>query len=333
MAGPVLDVVVQGLTAPATAAEREAMASPPYPVPAAWAAPRDRLLRELGDRLPATGDGPPTVTRTLGAPRPFRDVVRSLGRPGPFRFADAACALLAAGALDDSDVDELVALLPGTCGIRRQQVLNRLTADDLEGALAAADRIPGDTGWAGHRDVAAVLADRGDAAGFFAGWKRYAAGQHRDGMAALKGRLVTGVARAQGWPEALAVTQDKRIGPGFASDAFSAFGADVEGLSQVLAGEAAGVLPEIDELSVLVPALVAASGRDPERDHPLLAPILDRIVAVDPTTDKATMRARDHLLFSLWPAIGEHPTLDRVRKAVRTPSLRRELTRLPREPC
>ncbi|MFE3190846.1 hypothetical protein ACFXHA_17680 [Nocardia sp. NPDC059240] len=36
-------------------------------------------------------------------------------------------------------------------------------------------------------------------------------------------------------------------------------------------------------------------------------------------------------LFALWLAIGEHKTLDRIRKAIRTPSYRRDLTVLPRD--
>ena len=326
-----LDVIVQGLTAPVTAAEREAAAEPPYPVPAARVAPRERLIGELVARLPATGNGPLTVARALGTPRLYRHAVHSLCRPGRFRFADAACVLLAVGALDSSDIDAVIPLLPRTCGIRRQQVLNRLAADDLTGALEAADRIPDDTSWAGHRDIAAVLADRGDVAGFFAGWRRYSASRNRDGMVGLKARLVAGVARAEGWPAALEVTGDKRIGPRFTQYAFSAFGADVEGLSRVLTGEAADVLSEIDELGVLAQALREATGKDPECNHPLLDQTVERIIAVDPATDKATMRARDGLLFSLWPAIGEQATLDRVRKAVRTPNLRRELTTLPRD--
>jgi hypothetical protein len=176
-----------------------------------------------------------------------------------------------------------------------------------------------------------LLADRGDAGGFFAGWKRYSAAKDRHGMAELKTRLITGVAHAEGWQAALAVTRDKRIGPRFAKHAFSAFAADVDGLQRVFTGEATGVLSEMDELSVLARAVQDATGKDPERNHPLLDEIVDRIIAVERTTDGATMRMRDWLLFSLWPAIGEQATLDRLRKAVRTPQHRRDLTVLPRD--
>lgn len=311
-----VDLVVEGLTAATTEAERE-------------------LLGELVSRLPAEGDGPPTVTGVKSRPLGYRLVVASLerrGRRGRFDFADAACALLAVGALDDAEVESLIEPLPAHCGIRRQQVLNRLATGDLAGARAAADQIADGLSWVGYRDIAAVVADRGDAKAFFASWKRYAAGQDRNGMVELKRRLVSGVARNQGWRAALAVTDDKRVGAAFAKCAFAAFAdGEVDELQRVLAGEAAGILSEQDELSLLAQAVRAASGHNPERDHPLLGGIVDRIIAVDPTTDKTTMRWRDGELFALWPAYGEQATLDRVRAAVRTPRLRRDLTVLPRD--
>ncbi|PSK86928.1 hypothetical protein CLV63_13345 [Murinocardiopsis flavida] len=216
-------------------------------------------------------------------------------------------------------------------GALGQLVLNRAQAGDLEGARAEADLI-GAYSWTGYRDIAAVLADGGDVRGFFADWKRYAAVRSRDWMTDLKRRLVIGVARNEGWRAALAVTRDRRLGPQFARYSFSALPEDdVEGLQRLLEGEAAGVLPEQDELSLLARAVRAATGDAPERDPPLLGAIVDRIVAVDPATDKDTMRWRDGELFALWPAYGEQATLDRVRKAVRTPYYKRELRRLARD--
>jgi hypothetical protein len=140
--------------------------------------------------------------------------------------------------------------------------------------------------------------------------------------------LVTGTARAAGWRAALAASEDPRVGPGFARFAFCTL--DIEDLRRVLTGEAAGVLSETDELTVLADAVRIASGHNPGHDHPHLAEIVDRIIAVDPATDKATMRWRDAELFGLWPAFGNQATLDRVRAAVRTPRYRRELKLLPR---
>lgn len=325
------DLLVAGLTAAVTELEREAARTPPYPTPSAQRVPRRRLLRELVSRLPPEGDGPLTVTRVRARPGSYRSAVDSLGRPGRFDFGDAACALLAVGSLDDSNLEALVELLPGHCGVRRQQVLNRLAADDLSGARAAAERIADGLSWVGYRDIGGARASRGDADGFFSDWKRYAPGRDRTVMVELKRQLVTGVARNQGWRAALALTEDKRIGPGFARFAFTAFPVgDIDGLSRVFAGDAAGVLSEMDEVSVLAEAVREASGHNPERDHPLLGGIVDRIIAVDPTVDKATMRWRDAQLYYLWPAYGEQATLDRVRAAVRTPQYRRDLKVLAR---
>lgn len=322
------DLVASGLTAPVTEAERDAAARPPYPVPTARIAPRAGVLRLLADHLPVDGDGPLTVTRVKGTPVSYRAEVRRLGRPGPFDFADAACALFAVGALDDADVEALAGFLPAYSGVRRQQVLNRLATGDLAEARAAAGRIADGLEWVGYRDIGAWLADRGDTGEFFTDWKRYAAGQDRQGITELKRRLVVGVAGKDGWSAGLAVTADRRIGPAFARFAFEAYPVDdVEGLR----GAVAGVLSERDELTVLARAVRQASGHNPARDHPLLGEIVDRIIAVDPTTDKATMRWRDDELFGLWPAYGERATLDRVRAAVRTPRYRRELTVLARD--
>ncbi|WP_220138933.1 hypothetical protein [Nocardia sp. GTS18] len=224
-------------------------------------------------------------------------------------------------------------LLPESCGFRRQQVLNRIAAGDLAGARALATRIDDGYAWRAYRDIGFALADRGDVKGFFADWKRYAAGQDRAGMALLKEHLIAGVARHQDWNAAVTVAANKRIGPSFVCHAFTGFvdAADVDGLWEVLTGAAQGLLPELDELALLAATIRQATPNNPERNHPLLDTVVDRLIAIDPTADKAVMRGRDSELFALWPAIGEQTTLDRVRKAVRTPGYKRELTTLPRE--
>jgi len=327
-----VDLVLAGLTAPSTDAEREASRRPPYPLPAALQGIRDALLRELESRLPPEGgDGPLTVTRTMAPPRDYRSTVQDLRLPH-FEVADAACALVAVGALSDADVEKLVDDLPASCGIRRQQVFNHSLDGDITGAREAAEKM-GESRWVGYQDIARVAADRGDADLFFAHWKDYEAGRHRQSMPELKERLVSAVARRDGWQAGLALTKDKRIGPSFGYWAFVPFldGGDVPGLWNVLVGDAQGVLPELEELSLLTRSVVAASDPDPITDHPMLGAVVDRLIAVDPTVDKATMRWRDGLLSELWPGIGEKATLDRVRKAVRAPSLRRELTNLARD--
>ncbi len=56
-----------------------------------------------------------------------------------------------------------------------------------------------------------------------------------------------------------------------------------------------------------------------------LTQVLNRVIALDPS-EKPTMRARDQLLLSLWPAYSDAKTLALARSSARTPSIRRELT-------
>jgi hypothetical protein len=230
--------------------------------------------------------------------------------------------------LDAPAAERVAGHLPPHSGFRRQLVRNSLAAGDLAAAARHAAAM-GSNAWVGHREIGAAHATAGDAAAFFAGWKSYNAREARNRIADLKRTLVSAVAGRQGWQAALAVTKDKRIGPDFALYAFDAE-ADVDGLLALFGGDAAGVLTQADELVVLVRAVCAATPRNPDRDHPRLAEIVDRIITVEPST-KDTMRWRDGQLFRLWPAIGEQPTLDRVRKAVRTPSIKRELKVLARD--
>ncbi|MCA2210910.1 hypothetical protein [Nocardia rosealba] len=328
------DTLVAGLTLPISDVEREAARTPPYSIPAAVVPIRDRVLEELVSRLPSAGDEPPTVTRVLSRPRDYRFEVQMLAcSQRLFEFADATCALIAVDALTSDEVDSIAPLLPESCGFRRQQVLNRIAAGDLAGARALATRIDDGYAWRAYRDIGFALADRGDVKGFFADWKRYAAGQDRAGMALLKEHLIAGVARHQDWNAAVTVAANKRIGPSFVCHAFTGFvdAADVDGLWEVLTGAAQGLLPELGELALLAATIRQATPHNPERNHPLLDTVVDRLIAIDPTADKAVMRGRDSELFALWPAIGEQSTLDRVRKAVRTPGYKRELTTLPRE--
>lgn len=326
------NVLVAGFTAPTTAAERKAAFRRPYPVPAAMAPARDQVLRELEARLPDEGDGPPTVTRALGPIESYRETVRLLGLPGCglFEFADATCALIAVGALTTAEVEDLAPFLREWCGFRRQFVLNRIIAGDLEGARLLAGQLENEFRWRAYRDIGTVLAARGDARGFFTEWRHYGIARDRDDLAELAKLLVAGVARREGWRPAPTVTRAERISP-FGDQAFSAFihTADVEGLQRVLDSHAVGILSELDQLVLLSIAIKAATEPNPQCNHPLLDTVIDRLIAIDPTEDKRTMHRRDAELVGLWPAIGDQSTLACVRKAVR--GYREELTRLPRD--
>ena len=76
----------------------------------------------------------------------------------------------------------------------------------------------------GFREIGDVHGTRGDAAGFFRHWKTYAASKDRHDMSLRKERLVAAVARRHGWQAALAVCDDKRIGPDFRRTALQGLG-------------------------------------------------------------------------------------------------------------
>lgn len=282
-----VDLLIDGFTAPNAAAEEPL---------------RQRILRELEDRLPIEGDGPSTVTRALGPIGSYRDTVRALGQSpsGRFEFEDAACALIAVGAVTAEESDDLVPFLPAWSGFRRQLVLNRIAAGDLDGARSLAAGLDDEHRWRAYRDIGAALAARGDAPGFFAELRNYAIARDRDDLAELAKLLV--VAGRE--------------------DSGSGAGADVvEGLQRVLVRDAAGLVPELDQLILLSAVIRSVTEPDPQHNHPLLDGVVDRLVAIGASSGPAVVARRDALLVYLWPAIGDHATRDRVREAIRTPGL------------
>lgn len=186
-----------------------------------------------------------------------------------------------------------------------------------------------DRRYLGYRIVARWFAQRGDAAGFFARWRRLAAGKERYQIDALKRTLVASVARFSGWQAAIELVADKRLGPAYRACAFQPL-AEAGELEQLLAlfssGAGQNVLSEVDELGVLTRAAhctVTENHSAVARDS--LTQILNRVIALDPA-EKPVMRARDQMLLSLWPAYPDAQTLALARKSARTPSIRSELT-------
>ena len=315
--------------------EREAGRRPPYPIAVALRPHRDRIMKELRSRVTIDGDTPWVVTRILVHQiRLDPGHVEQIGRDF-FEFGDAACALVACAALSLDEAREITDSMPtyDGRGLRRQIAMTLRDRDRLDEARTEADSI-GAYSWSAHRDIAWKLAVEGDHEAFFKHWADYAAGKERHTMAQLKSTLVWGVAEKHGWKAAVDFAlAEKRLGTGFRGVGISQAAETMspEQVIEFFAHEAREVVTEQGELSLLVAALLRSAPRDPTIEHPLLGQIIDRIIAIDPLIDKATMRSRDLLLARLWPVMADVETLKRVRKGIRTPSLKRELTRLPRD--
>jgi hypothetical protein len=332
---PLVEVLTDALRHRYTDEERETSRRPPYPIAVALSPHRDRIMRELRSRVTPDGDYPWVVTRIrVHQIRLNPRYVDQIGRDF-FEFGDAACALVACAALSIDEARGIIDSTPSHDGrsLRRQIAMTLRDRDRLDEARAEADRI-GEYSWSAHRDIAWKLAVEGDHQAFFTHWPSYAAGTERHQMGQLKSVLVWGVAEKHGWQVGvdLALAQ-KRLGAGFVGPAISQ-ATKTMAPDQVITfftHEARGLLTEEGELQLLVAALLRATPGKPTSEHPLLRQIIDRIIAVDPLIDKATMRSRDLLLARLWPAVAETETLKLVRKAIRTPALKRELTVLPRD--
>jgi len=332
---PLIEVLTDALRYRYADEERETSRRPPYPIAVALRPHRDRIMRELRSSVKTDGDAPWVVTRILvHQSRLDPRHVEQIGRDF-FEFSDAACALVACGALSIDDAREMIASTPtyDSRSLRRQIAMTLRDHDRLDEARAEADRI-GEYSWSAHRDIAWKLAIEGDHEAFFRHWPNYAAGKERRTIAQLKSTLVWGVAEKRGWESAVDFAlAEKRLGAEFRGVGISQAAETMspDQLIEFFAHDARGLITEQGELHLLVAALLRAAPRKPTSEHPLLGQTIDRIIAIDPLIDKATMRARDLLLARLWPAMAEVETLKRVRKAIRTPLLKRELTMLPRD--
>jgi hypothetical protein len=330
-----LEVLIEALRYEPSERELDAARRPPYPLPRRWRRPRERIVQALQEAVPPDGRDVETITRVRAPIEPYASAVEQFGRPGTFSFSDSVCLLTAGGVLTIADAHRVAALVDGfdARALHRQIVLLHLARDDVAAAEAEAERMGPEWAWTAHRSIGRHLARRGDTEAFFARWSTYRAVKDRNEMDRLKGELVEAVGARDGWQRAVELTKDRRLGSAYAEHAFVApsENGDVEGLLELFGGPARGVLGEIRELKLLAAALVAAAGPAPPADHPRLGEVLDRVIALDPTADKETMRDRDGILLQLWPAYGEESTLRRARAAARAPWIKRELSALPRD--
>lgn len=341
--GTVQDMMTLALAAVVSApsdADYELWRRPPYPTPPGWVAFQSAAFEALHERLDRGGADPFMTCRLYEPERTFVDSAsRLVSGTRMFEPFDTVCHLLAGGIVSVGDVHTIIEALDveslNRAHLQRAIVYRCLADGDVDQAAIEADSVwLGDQVWVGWRALGSHYAAAGDAKSLFGLWRRYEAGKERDQMARLKRTLVSTVAGEQGWRAALDLATDKRLGPAYAGVAFEplAKSGDVDGLLELFdRADGLDAVAELTRLDLLVEALCASSDPNPLLDHPHLGEILARVIAIDPATSKAVMRQRDQLLFSLWPAIGEAATLQRVRAAVRTPSYRRELKRLPRD--
>jgi hypothetical protein len=340
-----VDVAVAALTYPWTRAEDAASRRPPYPIalglqpliaelvaalppdasPAAATVDHGRLLRHERQAYRYGADDWSRVRFVNRLPRVLFHLLAHgvLGVDDGQRLVDAV-----------AEIDPLVA-----ARLREQLVLVHLERDDLAAAAEVADQM-GTRAREGWRDIGFHHADRGEVAEFLALWSQYDARQDRAELDDMVRALVGNVARLEGWRVAIALCgNERRIGEGHRVCAFSAPEPwpwpplhTADELLALFAGDAAGVLDEVEELTCLVDAVRRETPEPPRTDHPAVSGLLDRIIALDPTESKQMMRTRDQLLGNLWMALGDRASLDRMVKAVRAPRLRADLRKgLPRE--
>ncbi|MBB5830683.1 hypothetical protein [Brachybacterium aquaticum] len=290
---------------------------------------------------------PPCATRQLSAPRPFsaaaslvvRQIESGKETSAP-ALGDLACVLLAGGLLEVTDLERAAELVGGhVAECFGRAIVHRLAADgELEAAARAADhprlaRMP----YIGWRALGDHHARRGETDAFLSHWSGYQTQKERRWIETARPLLVGAVARDRGWQDGLDVARRPRIATRGNRDELRLAalrplaGATPEPeLAALLRTEEELVdLPAADALALRVDAVLArAEDREKGADHPALRPLLEEITALDPTASKDLMRQRDALLLRLWPVIGTETTLQETRKAMRTPSLKREMTRL-----
>lgn len=225
--------------------------------------------------------------------------------------------------------------------MQRARVYGFLAEDDVEAAKPAAESSHlHDSNWIAWRAIGEYHAERGNAAAFLTLWSTFDGRRQRERLDWMRQSLVEGVSRHHGWQEALNVAKHRRIATRKNSGLM--LKTALEPLTETMTAKELEELissasecedlPEIQRLLLLVEAMLAHPCEDtPDADHPELANILERIIAVDPTFSKEQSHLRDFTLSSTWPLIGEENTLKRMRSAIRSPTLRHEYMGLKKD--
>lgn len=192
--------------------------------------------------------------------------------------------------------------------------------------------------YAGWRRIAEFHARRAEADAVLELWPRLGATSDQQEIDRMRGELIEATSRLRGWPAAVELAGHLRMGskrelPARIHTALAPIAeqGDPVAMQELLEREPTlAPLEERHRLHLVILSMRAAAPGAPEQDHPLLAPILERVLAMDPADSKEASRIRDWLLVECWPLIGSGETLARARAAARAPAMRRELTRLRR---
>ena len=316
-------VLIEALAYEWTPAEIDASRSPPYANPAAIHRHVAAILAEIDAHLPAEGDGQLVVLRALSAAQSYRSAARGVAR-GRIVLLDAACLLLSARAISIAQAEAISEHQEPrvAAGLRRQIVVSHLDDGNLESAIAATEAC-GENAYEAMRDIGRWHARRGDSEGYLRLASKYGS-KNREGLDDMRATLVRQVSLTQGWEAAIALTDHKRIGSAQRINALLPLASEgkLNELEALLAARPE-MLDRFDELQVLSAAILAVRG---DSQHPALADHLERIAAIDPSTDTKTMRRRDQLLYMLLPGVRTQESFSRLHAAIRTPLLKRDAT-------
>ena len=304
----------------------------------------DRAQAALEQRLEEMDDDPLCTVRSLDRPRPLSDRVTVTGnvlRGGemqPAPVTDFGCLLLAAGLLRVEDIEQAIERVRRKVtaeGLARAVVHRHLADGDLEAATAAVEH-PGlaERTYLGWRAIGEHHARHGDTAAFLALWPRYDTRREKTWVEEVRRLLIEQVSRREGWRSGLALSQRPKVSTPSSRGSLArvALGPLADSVREPELRELFATAPELadveelDRLDLRVRSVRAHNeDREAGADHPALRPLLEEIIALDPSAAKHVMRVRDRMLTDLWPVIGQARTLADLRAAVRTPALKREL--------
>jgi hypothetical protein len=219
-------------------------------------------------------------------------------------------------------------------GLRDDIVHDHLVRDAMDDLLAAG-RVDeaaglvlrhrdqgGSTQWRGHRVLLQHWAEHGDVDAFLATLPRCNGRQWRHEIDRARGALVVAVARMQGWEAALALTRRRQVGERFVG---AALVEHVPTLGWAGARAFFAEHPDLVQDDLDVELAVEAFLRD-ERREEHVAEAFAVVDALDRDVKDGVLRRRDWALVRLGSALDDPAWVRRLRKAVVSPRMKKELT-------